>query len=164
MGCGNSTATSGGASRGKRCRGAWVPRERLPQRGGVQIIAPSPFSRLERFWKDRVGAGAPCGGGHARIQRGGLSPGSCSRALHPSGDQNFPDTSRVPHLPFQWGAFRPRPLPRPNPFAPRPCTWKSAAEQVRTFLGLGVGPSARGFRAAAGGAPETHPCGVGLLT
>ncbi|KAM7327993.1 hypothetical protein ACRRTK_012085 [Alexandromys fortis] len=44
MGCGNSTATSGGASRGKRCRGAWVPRERLPQRG-ARRSSPHPHFR-----------------------------------------------------------------------------------------------------------------------
>lgn len=96
-----------------------------------------------------------CGGGHARIQRGGQSPGSCSWSLHPSGEQNFPDVSLVPHIPFLLACIQASPR---TPWLPDPAhAWKSAAEQIRTFLG--VGPSASGLGTAACRALKPHPCG-----
>lgn len=137
MGCGNSTATSAAAGRGKWGCGAWVPRERR-RRGARSSLGPSSISSLELacFWKDREEAGAPVRG-RSRPDSAGRTVAWVLQLVSASfWGEEFPRRVSGPSHPLSIGLH---PGLTPDPLAPSPCAWKSAAEQIRTFSGGGAG-------------------------
>lgn len=159
MGCGNSTATSAAAGRGKRGCGAWVPRERQRQRGARSSLGPSSISSLELacFWKDREKAGAPVRGRSRPDSAGRTVVWSCSRSLHPSGEQKFPDVSLVPYIPFPLACIQASPG---TPWLPDPEPGKVLLSKSGLFWGWGRVPVCWGQQPAGLG----NRIRVGLLT
>lgn len=161
MGCGNSTATSAAAGRGKRGCGAWVPRERQRQRGGGCAV-PSAHPQF-RAWS------SPASGKTERKPvppvRGRSRPDSArrtvawvlQRSLHPSGEHNFPDESLVPHIPFPLACIQASPR---TPWLPDPAPGKVLLGKSGLFWGWGRVPVCWG-RQPAGLRNRIH---VGLLT
>lgn len=162
MGCGNSTATSAAAGRGKPGYGAWVPRERRRRRGTRSSLAPSSISETEaRPLLERPrGSRCPCAGAVTP----GFSGEDCR--LGPAAGLCTLLGSRISQLclwsltsPFHRLGFPPGLAP--DPLTLGPCAWKSAAEQVRTFLGVGL--RASGLGTAARRAIKNAPVWVCLL-
>lgn len=114
MGCGNSTATSAAAGRGKRVCRAWVSRERQRQRGGAQfprlILNFEPGARLllERPRESRCPcAGAVTPGFRGEDSRLGPAAGLCTLL----GSRISQTCLWSLTSPFCWLASRPHPGP-----------------------------------------------------
>lgn len=166
MGCGNSTAASAGAGRGEPAGRGSCGRDqgtdgrkggdRPWETRGAQSPLPVPIfgtgadrSFLERpreracAWPlPRAGAVTPAPGEPGRERREDCHRGPL-QWVGLSTLQGVRLAGRGPGAPSHPLPLAPPGL-SPSPADPRRCTGKSAAEQIGTFLGMGVGQSASG--------------------